>query len=54
MATTEEGVTASTVTGSTVTLPSISGGGPGAGVDNLLKEDGDNLLLEDGGVILLE
>ena len=32
----------------------VTGSGGGAGVDNLLLENGDNLLLEDGDLILLE
>lgn len=31
----------------------LPGGGSGAGVDNLLLEDGSNLLLEDGTSVLL-
>jgi len=30
------------------------GGGPGAGVDNLLLETADNLLLETGDALVLE
>lgn len=31
----------------------LTGGGPGSGVDNLLLENGDDLLLEDGTSVLL-
>lgn len=38
----------------TAESPEVPGGGPGAGVDDMLVESGDHLLLETGDAILLE